>query len=1081
NFTYAQVPDSINYQAVIRNANGTLIAQGKTVNFKFIVTVGISNYTETQLHTITNKFGLANLKIGAGVPSSSITKLKNLPWTQGNATLTVDIDTIGGTTFANISNTSLVTVPYAFYSDKAKAADVATTANFATNSGTANVATDIATLGFNAGTNILTVGNHTQNIPIPVIKRDTIVRDGATSNGLFVTPTTYVAGGGTQYNLYAKNQELTLAGNVLSLSGTPASTPISLPTYIYNAGNGLLLNTAKDTFSIDPTYIKAVSPTKNITRVKYNVGAKEVRIFTPLPKLEFNQATSFLTIKDTTNGIIKDSIDLSHLANKDTVVKVVAGLGVSVTPSVSGNVKTFTVTNTRRDTVVTFNNINLNANTFGTTAVTGTYPDFTVTSQKTDNRLLQLGINRFTSIVNGDPTSFIKMVDTIIHVITPTNQLITTVNDEVSEPIQLPVGLSSVYFKDTTLYTLAQKGATITPFNDTIGVVWKKQKKYTFLAGPTGSGTTITDTLPRFRTLTAEDFPPTAVIYATLPTGLSSPNYIPKFGSAPKNIQNSKLYEVASGNIGWNTITPLNNFVINSATTSTLQLTSNAALATSGFVAKFNGTDSYLSTKNDMLFTDDLATPTVRLKINNTNVFVGNSSNPIVLNLSKDLITNSSSGTTGQVLTSQGVGNPPQWKPVIGSDIWTKTGTTPNATITQTDVADNVNLGNSINKNPKVKLAVYSADTGIYTQAGKMGIYSTVTPSPSSGSLNYAGWFRGEVKILHGDLYNDGINVTLGNGATGTSQAAVNARNDGKGYAGYFTNRYDDVPAFVGATLIASNTTSSNRGIGVNGIADYSSVSATGAKIGYGVLGVNKGGLGNATLQSSTTTAQMYSAGVFGRAEITTSDITYGVMGITSSHHMQAAGVFGLAQVGASDGVRGITVNTSRGSAASFLNYANGNSTPTVYISNRDVNDSAAALYVDGGQIVKTRVVTGNYSQNRGDYIIISNANAGNTNVITLLDPATVIEGTVIIVRNTGAGALKIDLATGTAAASTIDVYSDKINNLGASITSTPGITSILATAGTPSSVVVTTLATVNTSLKFVSTKNGTTGTWIEY
>ena len=65
----AQSPQKFNYQAVVRNADGTVI-QNQSVNFRMTIFEGTSvslvKYQETQTG-ITNKYGLISLSIGNGV------------------------------------------------------------------------------------------------------------------------------------------------------------------------------------------------------------------------------------------------------------------------------------------------------------------------------------------------------------------------------------------------------------------------------------------------------------------------------------------------------------------------------------------------------------------------------------------------------------------------------------------------------------------------------------------------------------------------------------------------------------------------------------------------------------------------------------------------------------------------------------------------------------------------------------------------------------------------------------------------------------------------------------------------------
>ncbi|MBC7412570.1 MAG: hypothetical protein H7331_08980, partial [Bacteroidia bacterium] len=742
NISYAQVPDSINYQAVVRNTNGTLIANGKTIRFQFIVNIGSSNYTETQIHTINNVFGLANLKIGTGTVSSAITKLKDLPWEQGNATLKIGIDTAGGTLYTTVSTSSLVTVPYAFYSDKADKA---------------KVADDIANLNFNATTNELTVGNSTTSIPIPLVKRDTIITAFSNNNNLAIIPTAGGAlGGGTTYTITAKTQDLAITNtstNTLTLSKNGIGDNIN-----FNQGNGIKINsTASDiNFSIDDAYIKdsiksfIKDTLKSITRVRFNNTTNKTYIYTPLPKLKLNTTTNILTIYDTLK-LLSNTVDLSYFANRDTIVKVVAGLGVSVSPSTTGNVKTFTVNNTAMDKTVVFTPLTGNVTQIG-----GTYPNFTVYTPKAtidsldltsiggnymritidgkqdqgkiirSNKLKRIG-NIISSKINSpnfnltetdDSTS---LIDGILHKIVAGN-LTTTINGINSNP--LPI-FDTITLKMPLLYNdVTVNGGS----NKTITPVLKTQPINTFLAAPsTAAGT------PSFRILAETDFPTSVALKTSL-----TPNRIPKQG-AGVYLVDSKLHEVASGNIGWNTVSPLNNFVINGAGSSaTFQLTNTlgGATVTSGFVAKFTGTNSFFSTQGDMFFTDNSATPIERLKLTNSDVFVGKNlaGNYISLDLSDKLKIRGNAGATGDVLTSAGPLSPPTWTTPVSASIWDKLGNT----IVEKIPTDNVNLGKSSNTNAGVKLAVLPAsafDTAIYAKS--FGGYGIIGETTDNTKKNY--------------------------------------------------------------------------------------------------------------------------------------------------------------------------------------------------------------------------------------------------------------------------------------------------------------------------------------------------------
>ncbi len=110
---FAQVPASFNYQAVVRNSSGEILAN-KTVSFRISLLQGSATgtviYSET--HTVTtNNFGLVTLKIGEGTKLSgdfSPTNWSDVIFTK------IEIDPSGGSSYSHLATTQLSSVPYAF-------------------------------------------------------------------------------------------------------------------------------------------------------------------------------------------------------------------------------------------------------------------------------------------------------------------------------------------------------------------------------------------------------------------------------------------------------------------------------------------------------------------------------------------------------------------------------------------------------------------------------------------------------------------------------------------------------------------------------------------------------------------------------------------------------------------------------------------------------------------------------------------------------------------------------------------------------------------------------------------------------
>ncbi|MGD0709703.1 MAG: hypothetical protein ABR968_00835, partial [Bacteroidales bacterium] len=115
---YAQIPQAFNYQAVARDGSGNILA-GQIVGLRLSILQGSGSgtliYSERQVVS-TNQFGLFTLSLGTG---SVITgTFSTIDWSAGNYWLRTEMDPNGGTTYTNMGNAELLTVPYAMYAAK---------------------------------------------------------------------------------------------------------------------------------------------------------------------------------------------------------------------------------------------------------------------------------------------------------------------------------------------------------------------------------------------------------------------------------------------------------------------------------------------------------------------------------------------------------------------------------------------------------------------------------------------------------------------------------------------------------------------------------------------------------------------------------------------------------------------------------------------------------------------------------------------------------------------------------------------------------------------------------------------------
>src|SRR6478736_5650846 len=115
---FAQAPDKMSYQAVIRNSNNQLVSNqkvGMRISILQTSASGTSVYQETHTAT-TNANGLVSIEIGTGVIESE--SFASINWASGPYFLKTETDIAGGTNYTITGTTQLLSVPYAKYADK---------------------------------------------------------------------------------------------------------------------------------------------------------------------------------------------------------------------------------------------------------------------------------------------------------------------------------------------------------------------------------------------------------------------------------------------------------------------------------------------------------------------------------------------------------------------------------------------------------------------------------------------------------------------------------------------------------------------------------------------------------------------------------------------------------------------------------------------------------------------------------------------------------------------------------------------------------------------------------------------------
>ncbi|MCF8428080.1 MAG: DUF1566 domain-containing protein [Bacteroidia bacterium] len=120
NGLFAQAPNKISYQAIIRNASNALVAN-QTVGMRISILQnspsGTSVYVETHSPT-SNANGLVSIEIGGGLVVSG--SFATINWSDGPYFVKTETDPSGGNSYSIIGIMQLLSVPYALHANTAE-------------------------------------------------------------------------------------------------------------------------------------------------------------------------------------------------------------------------------------------------------------------------------------------------------------------------------------------------------------------------------------------------------------------------------------------------------------------------------------------------------------------------------------------------------------------------------------------------------------------------------------------------------------------------------------------------------------------------------------------------------------------------------------------------------------------------------------------------------------------------------------------------------------------------------------------------------------------------------------------------
>ena len=131
-FAIAQAPQKINFQSILRNTSGEIVAN-KAVNVRISLLTGSAGgsnvFTETHAKT-TDASGLISLQIGMGTLVSGV--FSNINWGNLSHFIKLEADFNGGTTYELLGTQELMSVPYALYAGKTDTSILNLTSRFST-------------------------------------------------------------------------------------------------------------------------------------------------------------------------------------------------------------------------------------------------------------------------------------------------------------------------------------------------------------------------------------------------------------------------------------------------------------------------------------------------------------------------------------------------------------------------------------------------------------------------------------------------------------------------------------------------------------------------------------------------------------------------------------------------------------------------------------------------------------------------------------------------------------------------------------------------------------------------------------
>jgi hypothetical protein len=117
--SFAQAPEKMSYQAVVRDASGVLVsdsAVGMRISILQNTTTGTAVYVETHTPT-SNENGLVSIEVGTGSTSDDFS---TIDWSAGPYFIQTETDPTGGSSYTILGTSQLMSVPFALHAKLAE-------------------------------------------------------------------------------------------------------------------------------------------------------------------------------------------------------------------------------------------------------------------------------------------------------------------------------------------------------------------------------------------------------------------------------------------------------------------------------------------------------------------------------------------------------------------------------------------------------------------------------------------------------------------------------------------------------------------------------------------------------------------------------------------------------------------------------------------------------------------------------------------------------------------------------------------------------------------------------------------------